>query len=235
VKRAEAAALRVAGRVDDADGTDERGGRGAFVHEAIKAAIREGALKAGQRLRERDIADWLGVSRTPVREALKMLQAQGVVTEASGDGLVITTLSDDEVRELYRAWSDLEAIAAREAARLATVADIGLLGEVCAQWDEKLGVPALGRLNDAFHKAMHAAAHNRYLYRSLELIDDSLALLGLTTYSIPGRTVEAGREHVKIYRAIAARDPEAAFTAAKGHIDKAGKLRMSLVARQRHH
>src|SRR5450759_4879846 len=78
------------------------GSRGALVHEAIKSAIRDGLLKAGQRLRERDVARWLGVSRTPVREAFKMLQAQRVLSEAAGDGLVVTTLSDDEIRELYK-------------------------------------------------------------------------------------------------------------------------------------
>lgn len=210
------------------------GSRGALVHEAIKSAIRDGALKAGQRIRERDVAHWLGVSRTPVREAFKMLHAQGVLSEAAGDGLVVTTLSEDEGRELYRVWADMEALAARYAARHASVADIRVLRDVSECWDANLGVQALGALNQRFHQAIHAAAHNRYISRALNAIDDSLALLGLNTYTIPGRPAEAGREHLAIVRAISKREPEAAFAAANAHIERAGKLRMALFKQQSH-
>lgn len=208
------------------------GSRGAIVHEAIKSAIREGELKAGQRLRERDVAQWLGVSRTPVREAFKMLHAQGVLSEAPGDGLLVTTLTYDEVRELYALWGDLEALVARHAAVHANAEDIAALQEICACWDASLDVPALGKLNRRFHHALCAAAHNRYLSRTLNSIDDSLALLGLNTYTVPGRPAEVGREHQAIVQAIVKRKPEAASAAATGHIERAAKVRMMLFPQQ---
>jgi DNA-binding GntR family transcriptional regulator len=201
---------------------------GSFVHAAIKAAIRVGDLVTGQRLRERDVAQWLGVSRTPVREGFRVLQAQGVLSAAGGDGLVITTLSEVEIRELYQVWADLEALAARYAARHATADEVIEMQRICNRWDVKLQPRELGQLNQEFHAAMHAAGHNRYLSRSLASIDDSLALLGLNTFSIPGRPAEAGREHELIVESIARRDPEAAFAAARSHIEHAGKLRLTI-------
>lgn len=212
----------------EGEATPVEGSRGEFVHEAIKAGIREGVLVPGQRLREREVAEWLGVSRTPVREAFRMLQAQGVLSQGKGDSLVITTLSEADMRELYRIWADMEAISARYAARQASRDDIERLHEVAARWDEHLEPNALGRLNQDFHRAIQAAAHNRYLSRALDAIDDSLALLGLNTYTVPGRPAEAGREHLEIVRAIALRDEQAAFQAGRLHIERAGELRLAL-------
>jgi len=205
--------------------------RGAFVREAIRAAIHEGELKAGQRLRERDVADWLSVSRTPVREGLKMLLSEGLVSEARNDGLLVATLTIDEVRELYRVWADMEALAARYAALNASVSDIRALAEICSRWNERLNPTELLRMNRQFHQAICQAAHNRYLTRALGSIDDCLALLGSNTYTIPGRPAEAGREHQAIVRAISRHDPDAASLAANSHISTAGKLRMSLFGR----
>src|SRR5688572_32124893 len=87
--------------------------RGEHVYAALREAIREGSLKPGQRLVERDVAATLGVSRTPVREAFTLLEAQGIASVVSGRGLVITTLSHEEVSELYTIWESLEGIAAR--------------------------------------------------------------------------------------------------------------------------
>lgn len=210
------------------DRAEENRKLGRFVYGAIKSAIRDGTLKAGHRLREREVADWLGVSRTPVREAFKMLRVQGVVSAGPWDGMVITTLSRDAIEELYNIWADLESIAARYAANNACTEDIKRLRDLCNQWDKNLSPGELGILNHQFHEAFHAAARNRYLTRALEAIDDSLALLGMNTYTIPGRPEEAGREHLAIVRAVAKRDPDAAFRAAQKHIRRAAQLRASL-------
>lgn len=203
-----------------------------LVLEAIRTAIREGVLKSGQRLRERDVGDWLGVSRTPVREAFRMLQAQGVLSDAPGDGVVVTTLAAPEVHELYRTWADLEATSARDAALYARPADVLRLQEVHARWDEGAAPQELGTLNRHFHDAICAAAHNRYLARALDSIDDFLALLGINTYTIPGRAAEVRREHQAIVDAIVNREPQKAYGAAHKHIVTAGKLRMALMLDQ---
>lgn len=223
------ATLDPAGMPSDLEFRSARdGSRGAFVHQAIRAAIRDGELKAGQRLRERDVAEWLGVSRTPVREAFRMLQGQGMLAEAAGDGLVVSTLSTEEIGELYEVWADLEGLAARYAARHASMADIRTMTEACQQWDPDLSARELGLLNHRLHRAVYAGAQNRFLSRSLAAIEDSLALLGFNTFLVPGRPAEAGREHLEIVRAISQRDPDAAYEAARNHILTAGQRRRSL-------
>lgn len=205
--------------------------RGEHVYAALREAIRVGSLKPGQRLVERDVAATLGVSRTPVREAFTLLEAQGIASVVSGRGLVITTLTHEEVSELYTIWESLEGIVARYAALRATDHDLKALQRIGELWQAEPEPAVLGRLNKQFHDALYRAAHNRYLVRALNAIDDALALLGVTTYSIPGRPAEAAREHAEIVAAISSREPQAAQQAAEKHIRRAGELRMALVMR----
>src|SRR5690606_15015936 len=123
-------------------------------------------------------------------------------------------------------------ISARDAAIYASAADVQRLKEICARWSPSMTPEELGVLNRHFHDALCAAAHNRYLAKALESIDDVLALLGINTYTIPGRPAEAGREHKAIVAAVAKRDPDAAYRAAKAHIERAGQLRKELMLNQ---
>jgi DNA-binding GntR family transcriptional regulator len=211
-----------------------QGARGALVCDAIRSAIRNGQITSGQRLRETELANWLGVSRTPVREALKTLEAQRLVT-AAGDGMVVRTLSAREVAELYTAWSELERVAARHAAMNASAADVKIMQVICEQWDARLSPVELGSINHRLHQAIYGAAHNAFLHRALDAIDDSLALLGLHTYSVAQRREQAGTEHHEIVDAIARRDPEAAAAAAARHIEHAEKIRLGLIAQEPRH
>jgi len=204
--------------------------RADFVADAIREAIREGRLKAGQRLRERDLGELLGVSRTPVREALKRLQSEGIVTAGPGRGLAIAELALGEVRELYAMWEELEGIAARSAAQHATELDVETLGRICDLWNPDADAATLGRLNHQFHRAIYRSAHNRFLVRMLEAIDEHLALLGVTTFGIAERRIVAGRQHREIVAAIARRDPAAAEAAARDHIRAAASLRLAIAA-----
>jgi len=198
------------------------------VYDGIREAIREGMLKAGQRLVERDLAARLKVSRTPVREALRLLEAHGLASALGGRGLFVTSLAPDEVSELYFAWEALEGLAARTAAQHATALEIEALQEIHAQWDGAEEPRALGRLNKRFHSAIHRATRNRFLLRALRTIDDSVTLLGLSTYSIPGRAEEVKAEHAAVLAALAARDGDAVEAAARRHIRRAGQLRLAL-------
>src|ERR1700742_3238604 len=82
------------------------------VYGEIREAIREGVIKPGYRLVERDIAAPLNVSRTPVREALRLLEAHGLASSMTGRGLVVTSLTSSEIVELYHAWEMIEGIVA---------------------------------------------------------------------------------------------------------------------------
>lgn len=211
--------------------SDRSGARRAeMVYTSIREAIREGSLKPSERLTEREVASRLGVSRTPAREALKLLEARGMVSSVSGRGLVIADLAPENVSQLYTVWEHLEGLAARFAAQRASEIDIHNLRQIHGRWDSQHNAQVLGRLNRQLHQAIYQAANNRYLLSALGGIDDSLVLLGATTFAVPGRPNEVKKEHAAIVEAIARRDQAGAEMAAQAHIRKAGRLRMAIMA-----
>ena len=121
-------------------------------------------------------------------------------------------------------------LAARLAARHASEAEIQLLREMIAD-DRKVTAPkAQARANKRFHRQLHLTSHNRYLIQTLDPVRRSLALLGNTTFSAPGRMESSNNEHQIIVDAIAARDEDAADAAARRHIKNAYAVRLRLDA-----
>lgn len=199
------------------------------AYDRFRDALRRGTLSPGQRVLETEIAEAFGMSRTPVREAIRRLQAEGLVAQLPGRGLCVAQYDHAEVDELYVMREALEGTAARLAAANAGRPDIGLLQRMV---EEEAGLPAeaLAEHNRRFHRALHQAAHNRYLLRSLSALSDALLLLGPTTLDRPGRAAKARKEHAKIVAAIAARDEAGAEAAARAHIAAAHEARLALAA-----
>src|SRR6478672_4683069 len=110
----DASALRTRSRAD-------------FVYDSLRDAISDGRIAGGERVREEEVARNLGVSRTPVREALQRLQQRGLPVVGAGRGLVVARLSQQQVIELYAMREILEGSAARFAAQHATPAEIAIL------------------------------------------------------------------------------------------------------------
>jgi DNA-binding GntR family transcriptional regulator len=201
------------------------GSRADFVFETLRDAIWDGRIARGDRVREEEIARNLGVSRTPVREALQRLQQRGLLVIGAGRGLVVAELSHHQVIELYAMREILEGSAARFAARHATDAEIEILDRLQRDLKQiKSDAMAVVMLNRHFHQAIYHAAHNQYLVRALESLHDSLALLNHTTFRMPKRK-EADDEHRKIVLAIERRDPDQAEQAARAHIRNAQRTR----------
>jgi DNA-binding GntR family transcriptional regulator len=204
--------------------------RANFVYEAIRSAIQTGELGRGERVREEEVAEVLGVSRTPVREALRRLQASGLLEISHRRGLSVSIVGRRQVLELFDIREVLEGAAARFAAQHASESEIlllrRLLSESLAVEEDPLKTTHLNRV---FHHAIYDAAHNRYLLGSLGEVYDSMALLGKTTYVIKGRARSAHEEHVVIVEAIAARDPEKADQAARMHVAMAKQARLEII------
>ncbi len=201
------------------------------AYTLILEAIDAGLYKPGDRLVESELADRLGVSRTPVREALQRLETQSMLTR-DGRSLIVASLDHNQLSELYVVRSELEGLAARLAARHASDEEIRVLQGMVAE-DRRLlrGDPrALSRANKRFHRQIHLASHNRFLIQQLDLVHRSMALMATTSLAAEGRDEEALDEHDAIVAAIAAHDGDAAYRALKTHISKAFETRLRVDA-----
>jgi len=200
--------------------------RGDQAYTFIVEGIQSGRLKPGTRLREIELAEMTGLSRTPVREALSRLQLEGLLTTDAARGLIVTELDYSMTSELYAMREVLEGTAARLAARHASDVEIDFLREINAR-DALLTSPeALAANNRLFHETLYRCAHNRYLVKTLNTLQESMMLLGQTTLATPGRAETSRAEHGAIVEALARRDPDEAEKAARAHIIGAYRIRL---------
>ncbi|WP_431270789.1 GntR family transcriptional regulator [Dankookia sp. P2] len=214
---------------EDLEGPASRG-RNQWAYERLHEAIREGAIEPGQRVMETEISAWLRVSRTPVREALRRLQAEGLLEPRGGWWPRRRGLRPAGDRRVLRHAGSLEGTAAALAARHADATELGILRAIMDGMQALPDDPrAHARENEAFHDHIYHAAHNRFLLKSLRALLNFVPLLGRTTYNAPGRVATALAEHQAIVAAILARDAARAEEAARLHIRNALENRMLVV------
>ena len=189
--------------------------------------IRAGRLAPGARLRETELAARLGTSRTPVREAIRLLEADGLVVHVPRLGASVRRLDHAEVTELYEMRAVLEGTAARLAARAASDVELAELASLHAEIAAAAEEPALSaRLNRDFHATLLGAARNRYLARAMDGLQRNLMILGPSTLAAPERSAEAIGEHAQVLAALEARDGPAAEAAMRRHIEGAHRQRL---------
>ena len=200
--------------------------QGNSVYRQILDDIRRGALLPGDRLRETELAERLSVSRTPVREAIRQLETDGLVTHAPRQGATIRSLDYAEVVELYEMRAVLEATAAQLAARVASDIELDELQELNAELSATKDPQEAARLNRIFHATLFDIAKNRFLTKSMQALQKALFILGPTTLSEGSRAQDAVGEHAKVLDALSARDGEAAEAAMRTHIEASQRVRI---------
>ncbi len=203
-----------------------------IAYTNLLGAIHSGRFRAGDRMREADLATWLGISRTPVRDALKRLEGDGLVSAAPRRGLVVSELEQQQVSELYAVRDVLEGLAGRLAAQHASTAEIGAMRDLLERQARTRtdDVAALARLNGLFHDVIYRATHNRYLISILDGFESSLRLLPGTTYVAPGRAADAFKQHREMVEAIESRARERAEEVARLHIRAAERIRLQIIS-----
>jgi len=204
------------------------------VYEALRRNILDGELPPGHRLRSDVLANELKVSRTPVREALRKLETEGLV-DASRSGLVVRQSSEEDLVEIFYLREALEGMAARLAAENATRAEID---ELHALFEDMEAVAARGdialvrKLTGEFHLLVCRASHNKRLIQSLQGLLDHVRQAQSSTLYMPGRPADALKEHRALLRAIEKRDPDLAETLARQHRRKTLELRRKMLREQ---
>lgn len=203
------------------------------LRRLILDAIQSGDLHPGARLKETELVAALAVSRTPLREALATLRAEGIL-DRDDDGLRVRRLGWHDVRGLYELRGTLEGLAASLAARNAGDAERAVISDICAAEAELIEGSAppeiLARHNRRFHNAILQAAGNRFLVESLERLSRMMVLLGATAYTLAGRAEAVRDEHEAINSAIQSGDTESAAAAMSRHLDSALAARLTLLS-----
>lgn len=203
--------------------------QGQEAYRRILDEVRAGYLMPGDRLMEVELAKRLGFSRTPVREAIRQLESDGVVTHVPRVGAAIRSLDHAEISELYDMRTVLEGTAARFAARAASEVELAELADIHAAMAAGEGDPYV--LNRQFHAALLDAARNRFLKKAVASIHTTLLILGPTTLREEERAEDALREHAAILEGLQARDQEAAEQAMRAHIAAAHRARLRQLRR----
>jgi len=192
-----------------------------WVYEELKSAIVDLRLAPGDPLREATLAEQLGVSKTPIREALTRLEQEGLVETTSFKGAVVSGYSRQDLIEIYELRELLENAAARAAAESMPDADRDRLRRICQESRQltKGGDAAgLAALISAFDDVLFDQVNNSRIRALIENLRAHLTRIGHLTAEIPGRIGASVDEHEKILEAIAARDPDLAERQMSQHI-----------------
>ena len=206
----------------------------AAATELIHEAILDGRLEPGSRLKEEELARELGISRTPVREALLMLQADGLIVAEPNRGAVVRTHDADDLRDLYQLRALLEGYATRLAATKMSEDEIGLLCESCDRFDAIADddVRELVKENLLFHSAIHSAADSaRLSWMVQRVIELPLVYKSYIWYSPDQKRISA-HYHRQIANALGDRDAERAELVMREHIFEARDVLVSHIRDQ---
>ncbi len=211
-------------------GGSEKSSLGEFVRHELRQAIKQGRYGPGDRVRESEVLAWLGVSRTPVREAMHRLKADGLLVADRTGGYQVAGLDGRQVQEFYEVRATLEAQAAKSAAQHISSFEIEILEDILYQSYENIGsVKKLRQYDDAFHSTIYDAAHNRYLRQTLTNLRSVLGLLRGSVYDSEDRRRASLDEHKAIFEAIKLRDSDAGFEAAAHHMTEVSKARLTMM------
>lgn len=204
--------------------------QGDSAYDRLREEIRSGRLPPGARLTETEIAERLAISRTPVREAIRRLEAEGLVDHQPRTGATVRKLDYPEIMELYEMRVVLEATAARLAARAASPMEIEELTAINAEMAEAMDDPTrMAHLNRLFHDRLMDAARNRFLLRSRATVESSMLILGPSGMGTRARAEEAVREHEAVLAAITARDGAKAEAEMRQHMEHAHLTRLKML------
>ena len=197
------------------------------LHDEVAAQLRErifsGELLQGSFLDEPALAEQMNISRTPLREALKVLTAEGLVRHEPRRGCFVSEVTDQDLDDIFPVLTLLVGRCAFEAAQRASDADLQALEAL----HDKLARHARARrINDyyaanyAIHEAIIALAHNRWLAQVIGDLRKIVKLARLRQLHAPGRLEESLAEHQAVFAALQARDPAAAEAAMRLHLER---------------
>lgn len=183
--------------------------------------IVDGRLLPGVRLDEVGLATRFGVSRTPVREALRQLEATGMLQRRPSRGVEVATVTPDRLADMFEAMAEMEALCARLAAQRMTARErqaFGRLHERSGRHVEKGDEARYEESNRRFHEALYDGAHNAEIAGMALAMRARLTPFRRAQFRVAGRLEQSHAEHALVVAAVMQRDPAAADAAMRAHI-----------------
>lgn len=210
------------------------------LHQEVADALREeifaGALAPGCFLDEAALCGRLEISRTPLREALKVLTSEGLLRHEPRRGCFVNEVTEQDLDDIFPVIALLEGRCAHEAARNATDAD---LHELAALHERLRGHARAGRISEyyatnfAIHEAIILLANNRWLAQAIADLRKILKLSRLQSLAAPGRLAQSLSEHMTVFAALKSRDSEGAEAAMRTHLTRQRDALRELARSQR--
>ena len=202
------------------------------VLTAVRDRIADGTLRPGARIFEEDIAESLGVSRGPVREAFGRLQEQGLIVTVANRGSFVVELAPDDIRELYELRLALESLAVRRMMARRNPRDVKQLAACLGKMRRAAKANDLRRLLEAdlaFHRAIWQAAGQRFLAQALQRLEGPLQVLMSVQNRAYADLAEDVRDQEEVLAAISSGDPDRAAAAMGRHIGDAARMTIAAV------
>ena len=178
------------------------------ITKEIEEAILSGRLKPRERLVEMDLISQFGVSRTVIREALKRLEAKGLIRTTPYRGAVVADLTTEEIEEIYFVRAELEKIAARLVLKHITQKEIQNLKKVSREVERHLRerTHQMIEMDSEFHRMIFRACRNNYLYDMIDYLRTKAHIVRFNAWSLPHRVEQSIVEHREMIKAIENRD-----------------------------
>ncbi|MBQ4404375.1 MAG: GntR family transcriptional regulator [Selenomonadaceae bacterium] len=196
------------------------------VCEVLRDAIRRGVLEPGERLMEVQLAEELGISRTPVREAIRKLEQEGYVIMLPRRGTYVSSVSVHDVKEIFEIRTALESLATVLATVRIEPEELEKLRALLAEIEghiERKDIEKIVATDIEFHGLLYQVSRNDRLVTIISNLKEQLARFRTLSMSYPGRLQETLEEHRAMVEAIAAGDADAAREAAERHMEQAEK------------
>ncbi|MDA8235801.1 MAG: GntR family transcriptional regulator [Clostridia bacterium] len=206
-----------------------------IVFESLREAIINGNLKPGERMMEIQLAEEMGVSRTPVREAIRKLELEGFVVMVPRKGAYVAGISIKDIADVFEIRAALESLAAGLAAERITEEELESLERSLvkvAEATEANDLESIINMDTDFHEILYKASRNERLVQIISNLREQIQRFRTASLAHPGRMKFALDEHKQIVEAISQRDVEGARNLAREHIENAENSMLESIRQQ---
>ena len=207
------------------------------VRRALRDYVLSGALKPGTQLIESQLAEQLGVSRAPVREALQTLESEGLVESVPNKGTFVADITEEDLREIYAVRAALEGVAMRLAAQAMDHEELSALAAIVERMEQAArdgDAERVSKIDLEFHEAIWALSGNRRLFQLLTSMMAQIAMFLALNVRLYEDLLDNCLEHVALLQALRSGDAVRAERLMVEHISEAGEVNISYMQSLEH-